>query len=155
MIRTPEAHRSGHVPLLRPSRRLHYRLLSLVYAIVLVIICSFPIASFTPARAVASASSESSIYFGLVYPGAPDISILQTKEAQLQHAMSLVLWYQDWVIGGQHQAFPAAQMDTVRAHGSIPVLAWYPAEDGAPSPTQPAYALSKNIDGSWAGYNRQ
>jgi len=155
VIRTPEAHRSGHIPHSRLLGRMLYRMRSVVFALLLAIVCVCPMAFFTPARALASASSENSIYFGLVYPGAPDISILLTKEAQLQHGMSLVLWYQDWVMNGQQEAFPTSQMDAVRAHGSIPVLAWYPMDGTVNSPTQPKFTLTAIINGTWDAYIRQ
>lgn len=146
---------SSFIRPIRPMRRLPIRMLSAVYTIMLALASVFGVGLAMPTTAAAAPSSTSQIYFGLVYPNAPDIPTLQAKEAQLQHGMSLMLWYQDWVEGGQQQPFPVAKLDAVRAHGSIPVLAWYPADSAALTPNQPAFTLARIIDGNWDSYIRQ
>ena len=103
----------------------------------------------SPAQAVAP-----ELYVGLVYPGAPDIPTLSHYETQIGKGSSLVLWYQAWDENHQMQAFPTAQMEAVREHGSIPMLAWEP--DANPGPlNQPAFSLAKIADGTYDSYLRQ
>ena len=94
------------------------------------------------------------LYLGLVYPGEPDIPTLSQDETQIRKGVSIVLWYQSWEQSNQMQVFPTAQMEAVREHGSIPMLAWQPY--AFPGPTnQPAFSLAKIADGAWDSYLRQ
>ncbi len=138
----------------RAGRLLH-RVLCVTYVILVGFAYSLSPGIAASVGAAASTSPGGSIYFGVVYPQAPDIPTLQGMEAELQHNISLVLWYQSWEMANQPQAFPAAQMDAVRTHGSIPVLAWYPMDGTVSSTTQPAFTLARIIDGSWDAYVRQ
>jgi len=64
------------------------------------------------------------------------------------------MWYQSWEQLGQMQSFPTAQMEAVREHGSVPMLAWQP--DAYPGPgNQPAFSLAKIANGAWDSYLRQ
>jgi hypothetical protein len=95
------------------------------------------------------------VYFGLEYPEAPDVTALTHYETELGAGAALVLWYQDWIEGGALQHFPVGQMDAIRQHGSIPVLAWYPADEAAGGvPTQPDFSLDTIISGKWDAYVR-
>jgi Glycosyl hydrolase family 26 len=103
-----------------------------------------------PAHAAAQAAAQLELYYGMVYPGAPDISVLQTYEHQIGKGMSLVLWYQSWIEGGSFQGFPADQLTAVRHHGAIPVLAWEPQSYPDPSnQNEPQLSLAKIIGGAW------
>jgi hypothetical protein len=94
------------------------------------------------------------LYFGVVYPDAPNIPSLNSHETQIGKHVSMVLWYQPWSENGQMQPFPTVQMEAVREHGSIPMLAWAP--DASPGPLdQPAYSLAKIAGGAWDTYLRQ
>jgi hypothetical protein len=64
------------------------------------------------------------------------------------------MWYQSWEENNQLQSFPTAQMEAVREHGSIPMLAWEPAAFAGPL-NQPAFSLAKIADGAWDSYLRQ
>jgi hypothetical protein len=103
----------------------------------------------SPARVVAP-----ELYLGLVYPGAPEIPTLRTYETRIGKGASIVMWYQAWSEDNQMQSFPAAQMESVRVHGSIPMLAWEPAANPGPL-NQPAFSLAKIADGAWDTYLRQ
>jgi hypothetical protein len=106
------------------------------------------------AHAEPRSTATPKLYFGLIYPQTPDISALANYETQIGKGVSLVLWYQSWVQGNQQQPFPIAQMEAVREHGSIPVLAWYP--DEYPSPlNDPRFSLAKIAGGAWDKYIRQ
>ena len=89
----------------------------------------------------------------MMFPGTPSISDLESNEVEVGKGMSLVLWYQSWKEGGALQTFPADQMNAVRAHGSIPVLAWEPNEYPQP-PSEAQFSLSKIIGGAWDSYIR-
>jgi hypothetical protein len=93
------------------------------------------------------------LYFGLVYPDAPNITSLSSYETQIGKHVSMVLWYQPWDENNQMQSFPTAQMEALREHGSIPMLAWAP--DASPGPLdQPAFSLAKIAGGAWDTYLR-
>jgi hypothetical protein len=93
------------------------------------------------------------LYLGIVYPDAPNITSLSIHEAQIGKGVSLVLWYQAWEQDGQMQSFPTAQMEVLREHGSIPILAWAPDASAGPL-DQPAFSLAKIADGAWDSYLR-
>jgi hypothetical protein len=104
-----------------------------------------PAAQTTP-----QAAAQLQLYYGMVYPGAPDVGVLQTYEHQIGKGMSLVLWYQSWIEGGSFQGFPADQLSAVRHHGAIPVLAWEPQSYPDPSnQNEPQLSLAKIIGGAW------
>jgi hypothetical protein len=135
--------------------QLRRRTLFLACVMLLGFTCLFNLGITTPAYAADAEATGGRLYFGLEYAAAPDLAYLRQREADLRHGVSLVLWYQGWEMAGQQQAFPVAQMDSVRAHGSIPVLAWYPMDGTTNSVTQPAFTLARIIDGSWDAYIRQ
>ncbi len=88
-----------------------------------------------------------------MYPTTPDIKDLGTYETQIGKRVSLVLWYQSWKEGGQLKGFPTHQLDTVRQHGAIPVLAWEP--DAYPAPgTGPQFPLAAIASGTWDSFLR-
>jgi hypothetical protein len=111
-------------------------------------------ATTVSAHAEPMSAATPKLYFGLIYPGTPDIPTLANYENQIGKDVSLVLWYQSWEESNQLQPFPTEQMDTVRQHGAIPVLAWYPAS--YPSPlNDPRFALAKIAGGAFDSYLRQ
>jgi hypothetical protein len=69
--------------------------------------------------------------------------------------MSLVLSYQGWEVADRRQDFPATQLDILRRHGSIPVLAWYPMDGTIGTVNQTKFTLARIIDGTWDTYIRQ
>jgi hypothetical protein len=79
----------------------------------------------------ATPSPAASLYYGAMVDGAaPSTANLapggpfDTFEKQAGKKMSLLQWGQPWKMNGSMQAFPTAYMNSVRAHGSIPVLNW-------------------------------
>jgi hypothetical protein len=104
-------------------------------------------------RAVQTATKSSELYFGLIYPQTPDIATLERYNAEIGKPMSVVLWYQSWVQGGQRQPFPTAQMEAVREHGAIPVLAWQP-EEYPGTASEPQFSLASIAGGAWDDYIR-
>jgi hypothetical protein len=95
------------------------------------------------------------LYFGLTYPGDPDIGALSPYESQIGKRASLVIWYQPWEMRGQPQPFPTAQMEAVREHGAIPVLSWEPIEYSPWQLNEPAFSLARIAGGAWDSYLRQ
>lgn len=117
---------------------------------------SAPASPTLPATATAPATAQPrpQIYFGLMYPGTPDVTALSKLESQMGKPVSLALWYQSWKQGGQIQRFPAAQLEAIRLHGAIPVLAWEP--DNYPPPaSDPQFTLAAIAGGQWDSYIRQ
>jgi hypothetical protein len=106
------------------------------------------------AHAEPMSTATPKLYFGLIYPQTPDIRALANYETQIGKGVSLVLWYQSWVEGNRPQPFPTAQMEAVREHGTIPVLAWYPQEYPTPI-DEPQLSLAKIAGGAWDGFIRQ
>jgi hypothetical protein len=107
-----------------------------------------------PAYASPAGAVAPELYFGLVYPGDPDIPTLSHYETQIRKGVSIVPWYQYWEEGGHTQPFPTAQMEATRDHGSIPMLAWQPGAFPGPA-NQPAFSLAKIANGTWDTYLRQ
>jgi Glycosyl hydrolase family 26 len=106
------------------------------------------------AHAEPMSAATPKLYFGLIYPQTPDITALASYETLIGKGVSLVLWYQSWEEGNQLQPFPSGQMEAVREHGAIPVLAWYP--DSYPgSADQPQFSLAKIAGGAFDSYLRQ
>jgi hypothetical protein len=100
------------------------------------------------------ASTVNPIYFGLMYPNSPDVNSLSAIGSQVGKQASLDLWYESWELNGQLQAFPTGQMEAIREHGSIPVLAWEP--DNYPlGANQPQFSLASIINGAWDTFLRQ
>lgn len=125
---------------------------------VILIMLVVGIATAAPLEQVASASGRThpapALYFGLTYPETPNISTLNTYEREIGKNVSLVLWYQSWVESGQRQPFPTNDMEAVRQHGSIPVLAWEP--HAYPSQSRdPMFSLTNIATGAWDDYIRQ
>lgn len=124
--------------------------------VVVIALCVGIAAAAYPGVAFASgkATSGSQLYFGLTYPGAPNIPALRTYEEEIGKNTSLVLWYQAWMVYGQRQGFPTSEMDAVRMHGSIPVLAWEPDEYPVKA-SEPQFSLSEIANGAWDDYIHQ
>lgn len=125
---------------------------------VIVIVLCVGIASVVRLGNVPSISGKANptgqLYFGLTYPQTPNLSALSNYETEIGKNVSLVLWYQSWIEQGQRQAFPTDDMDAVRLHGAIPVLAWEP--DEYPSqPSEPEFSLNNIASGAWDDYIRQ
>ena len=82
--------------------------------LVTTVLILLPCVTSTPVSAHAAPASAPELYFGLTYPGTPDIPTLSTYETQIGKRVSLVLWYQSWEQNNQLQSFPTAQMEAVR-----------------------------------------
>jgi hypothetical protein len=113
------------------------------------------IPTFASHQALAHPSvSVNPLYFGLMYPNSPDINSLSTIENQIGKGTSLLLFYESWEYNNQLQAFPTGQMEAIRKHGSIPVLAWEP-DDYPLGANQPQFSLASIINGTWDTFLRQ
>jgi hypothetical protein len=153
-ISRPMASSTMRRSMCRPISSKFLRILLLWLAATTLLLLPFlesPQAAATPAS---SPAVTPELYLGVVYPDAPNITSLSSHEAQIGKHVSMVLWYQPWDENNQMQSFPTAQMEAVRDHGSIPMLAWAP--DASPGPLdQPAFSLAKIADGAWDTYLRQ
>jgi len=139
----------------KPIRSKLFRLVVLGLAITALL--GLPLLGLTQtfaAHASAARATAPEMYWGLVYPDVPDVPTLSQYETQIGKGVSIVMWYQSWRQNNQLQAFPSAQMEAVREHGSIPMLSWQPYDYSGPA-NQPAYSLAKIADGSWDSYLRQ
>jgi hypothetical protein len=139
----------------KPIRSIIMRILLLWLAI--TVLLGLPFLELTQVFSSYASPAQAAapeLYFGLTYTGTPDIATLGTDETQLGKRVSLVLLYQHWEQYNQMDPFPTAQMQTVREHGSIPVLSWEP-DDLDPSLNQPAFSLARIAGGAWDSYIRQ
>ena len=138
---------------LTSSRLTRMVLLWLVTTVLILLPCvtSTPVS----AHAALAPASAPELYFGLTYPGTPDIPTLSTYETQIGKGVSLVSWYQPWEFGNQLQPFPDAQMVAARDHGAIPVLSWEPIEFSPWQLNEPAFSLASIAGGAWDSYIRQ
>jgi hypothetical protein len=108
-----------------------------------------------PANASAS-SAPRELYFGVMYPGTPDVAALRTEETKIGKGVSLALWYQGWELYDAPEPFPIAQMEAIRQHGSIPVLAWEPhMYAGNVASSRYLFSLTNIISGAWDNYLTQ
>jgi len=80
-----------------------------------------------------------------------DMSLLSAFEGDAHKPVAIVMWYQQWGLTDSYQYFQPAWMNTVRAHGSIPLVTWNPLNPSL-GPDQPAYALQNIINGNFDAY---
>lgn len=66
--------------------------------------------------------------------------------------VSILTLYQAWGETNGAQNFNRNWMDTVRAHGSIPMVTWEPWQSQSQTVNQPAYALKNIIKGNFDSY---
>src|SRR5690349_20555711 len=85
-----------------------------------------PMSGTGPAPAYArSASTTRRVALGVYRPSLPDdLSGLAGYEQAMQHPMSIVHWYSLW--GGWKSAFSRDDLESVNAHGSLPMVTWEP-----------------------------
>jgi hypothetical protein len=144
-------HRSTRKPINLKSIRM------LLLCLITTALLGLPLLELTPvvsAHASPAHAVAPELYLGLVYPNVPDIPTLSTYETKIGKGVSIVMWYQAWEESNQMQSFPTAQMEAVREHGTIPMLAWEPDAYAGPL-NQPAFSLAKIADGAWDSYLRQ
>lgn len=105
----------------------------------------------SPVRQQSPTTSQSpAIYYG-VHVALQDMSYVAAFEADAHKAVSIVMWYQHWGVTDGYQYFQAGWMNSVRAHGSIPLVTWDP-DDPTQGPNQPTYALQNIINGNFDAY---
>src|SRR5262249_42885128 len=90
------------------------RTLALWLIIVALLQISLVASTTASAHPVPERAVTPEAYFGLIYPGNPDIGDLRPYETQIGKRVSLMLWYEPWQNSGQLQPFPVAQMNAVR-----------------------------------------
>ena len=98
-----------------------------------------------------SPSRSAPIYYG-VHVALDALSYVTAFEADAHKGVSIVMWYQQWGLTSGWQNFQTGWMNTVRAHGSIPLVTWDPEDPNVSSPDQPAYALQNIINGNFDAY---
>jgi mannan endo-1,4-beta-mannosidase len=110
----------------------------------------------TPASPVAPMPDR--IYWGAYIDGAPygydnppwDMRAVSTFEAHAGKTISILHFGLSWYVGGSAQPFLATPFETVRQHGSIPMVDWNSTSGGGVS--QPNFSLSRIIDGTYDSY---
>jgi hypothetical protein len=147
-------------------------LLAVWFSISVVVTCGKPVAA---AAALGSNSvylpllmqpqASASVYWGALVgtgghvacatpqnmqPGGP----FDTFETRAKKGMSIVHWGLPWNMNGVFQAFPTDEFNSVRNHGSLPLLDWSSEVLGG-GINQPNYALSKIDAGVYDNFIRQ
>ena len=97
------------------------------------------------------AAGPTSIYYG-VHVEFDSLSYVTSFEADARKAVSLVMWYQQWGLTDGWQYLQPGWMNTVRAHGSIPLITWDPENPVPGGPVQPTYTLQNIINGNFDAY---
>jgi hypothetical protein len=95
------------------------------------------------------------VYYGVSVPGWLDhLTALTAFEKDAKKQPAIVMWYQGWGSTDGTQNFQITWMDTVRSHGSIPLVTWEPWKpiDYPQGVDQPVYALRNIIDGAFDSY---
>lgn len=96
--------------------------------------------------------SNTKLYFGVHVPGwLNDLSNVIEFEHDAKKKVSIVMIYQGWGLTDGTQNFEQTWMDTIRNHGSIPLVTWEPwlYTNGV---TQPQYSLHTIITGNFDAY---
>ncbi len=100
-------------------------------------------------------STGSSIYFGVHTLGYPlTMSSVDKLESDIGRKASIIMIYQGWGQSNNQPNFNASRMDSIRSHGSIPMITWQP-QDYVKEIVQPNFALSKIINGDYDQYITQ
>ncbi len=87
-----------------------------------------------------------SVYYGAF------ASDLNSFEANAKKSVAIVNSFKAW--GGSWSAFSSSTMDSIRAHGSLPMIIWEPWVPGA-GVNQPNYSLQSIVDGTHDAYIKQ
>jgi hypothetical protein len=101
------------------------------------------------------ASQPPTIYYGVHVPGwLQDLASVTAFETNAQKPVSIVMWYQGWGVTDGSQHFELSWMETIRNHGSIPLVTWEPWLYTL-GVNQPSYALQNIINGMYDAYITQ
>jgi len=119
-----------------------------------------PQESTPPALAGKMQPDPHGAYLGIYQPPAPfDVSALNGYSAFSDKPPAIIMWYQPWAKSGPRDFDPAAAV-AIYERGAIPMVTWEPWDPGKDANVlknpekQPAYRLSKIINGSFDGYIR-
>lgn len=115
-----------------------------------------PSPSPTPSPTPSPSPTGASIYWGAwVDNSVPwDMTKVTYYEQEIGKGFSIIHFGQPWVMNGQYQSFPSAALNTVRQHGSIPLLdwsSWYLGQGAY----QPNFADAKIAAGAYDSYIQQ
>ncbi len=100
-------------------------------------------------------ATQSAVYYGVHVAGSvQDSASVALFEKNTHKAASIVMWYQGWGMQDGTQNFEPSWMNTVRTHGSIPMVTWEPwlYTQGV---NQPTYSLQSILNGSHDEYITQ
>ena len=102
-----------------------------------------------------NASQPPTIYYGMHVPGwLQDLASVTAFETNTQKPVSILMWYQGWGLTDGSQHFQPSWMETIRNHGSIPLVTWEPWLYTL-GVNQPNYALQNIINGMYDAYIRR
>ncbi|MDQ6832337.1 MAG: beta-mannanase [Chloroflexota bacterium] len=87
-----------------------------------------------------------------VSPGAWGTADIDQFTGLVGSSPAIIMWYQDWAHLDMRD-FDLDRMNAVVQRGAVPVITWEPWDDTG-NETQPAYALSRIVDGTYDFYIR-
>jgi hypothetical protein len=109
----------------------------------------------TPTPTPAPAPSSSPIYWGVYMDGVPwDLTKLSTFESSVNKGASIVHFGQPWMHSGQYYNFPTTLMESIRLHGSLPMINWG-SWDYCCGTDQSAWKLSNIYNGTYDAFIQQ
>jgi Glycosyl hydrolase family 26 len=127
--------------------------------------CGKNSAASTSKPAAAASRTPQPLYWGATIGShitgnqAPwDMSAVTRFEEEAGKSASLVQFFQPFANCGSSCSFyrfPTTPMESIRGHGSIPVLSWSSQAIPASSPNQPDYQLSDVVAGRYDNFIRQ
>lgn len=100
-------------------------------------------------------AASSSIYWGVWMDGVPwDMSKLSALESSVNKGASIIHFGQPWMHNGGYYNFPTSIMESVRLHGSIPLVDWA-SWDYCCGPDQSQWKLSNIYNGTYDAFIKQ
>lgn len=133
-----------------------YRTISFLLLIILAIILFLIVLVFQQQRegkqrATTSSMSPTPSQMPLIYQGVylhgytTDLSVVNTFEYDARKKAAIIMFFQSW---SSNFDFNKTFMDSIRNHGSIPLLSWTSTATDS-TPNQPQYSLQNIINGNF------
>src|SRR5215218_6342155 len=126
------------------------------YVFLLALIVAFASLIGTATKTDAS-TLPTTVYWGAYISGVPwDMTKLSAFETRAKKKVSIIHWGSPWMnSSGSFVRFQTSAFNTVRSHGSIPMLSWGAYKSGTSFPNQPDWQNSDVYNGRYDAYIRQ
>jgi beta-mannanase len=122
-----------------------------VAALVLLAVTMMPVSAEAAVRSNVPVPASGQSYLGAFTPSGPyDPAQIDDFVAAAGRVPTILMWFQSW--GGSGNAFDAAQLNTVRARGAVPMISWEPWNWQRAGTPQRSYELSNIARGDFDTY---